>query len=361
MAVNPPAAGAYPSPQAVMSRLITGYWMSQALHVAAQLGVADLLKDGPQTVAHLAESTGTHARSLYRLLRALASEGVFAEDEHGRFALTPLGECLRSDVPNSQRSMAVMSGEEHYRCWGELLYSVQTGRPSFDKLYGQPIFQYLASHPRQARIFDEGMVGVHGAETKAMLDAYDFHGIGMLVDIGGGNGSLLVETLQRHPSLRGMVFDRPDVIERARANIKAAGLDNRCTLAGGDFFQSVPPPPSPCPLPLPGGEGAGEGGSVAYLMRHIIHDWNDEQCRTILRNCRKVVPPSGKLLLIESVIPPGNEPCFAKLLDLTMLAIPGGMERTEAEYRDLLASAGFRLARIVLTKAHVDVIECVPA
>jgi hypothetical protein len=337
------AASLYPSPQAVMSRLLTGYWIAQALHVAAQLGIADLLKDGPKSVSHLAEATGTHARSLHRLLRALASEGVFAEDEQGRFGLTPLAECLRNDVPNSQRSMAIMNGEEHYRCWGELLYCVQTGRTAFEKLYGQPIFQYLASHPRQARIFDEGMVGVHGAETKAMLDAYDFGGIGTLVDIGGGNGSLLLAALQRYRSLRGIVFDRPDVIERARANIKAAGLESRCTLVGGSFFEAVP-----------------SGGDV-YLMRHIIHDWTDEQNRTILRNCRKIVPPSGKLLLIESVIPTGNEPCFAKLLDLTMLVIPGGMERTEAEYRELLASAGFRLARVVPTSAHVDVIECVPA
>ena len=344
MAANQPVGGtAYPSPQAVMSRLLTGYWISQALHVAAQLGIADLLKDGPQTVARLAESSGTHARSLYRLLRALAGEGVFAEDAQGRFALTPLGACLRGDVPNSQRSMAIMTGEEHYRCWGELLYSVQTGQTAFEKLYGQPIFHYLAAHPRQARIFDEGMVGVHGAETTAMLDAYDFSGIGTLVDIGGGNGSLLAATLQRHPALRGILFDRPDVIERARTNIKTAALESRCTLMPGDFFQTVP------------------SGGDAYLMRHIIHDWNDEQCRTILRHCRKVVPTTGKLLLIESVIPPGNEPCFAKFLDLTMLTIPGGMERTEAEYRDLLASAGFRLARVVPTRANVDVIECVPA
>jgi hypothetical protein len=340
MAANAPA---YPSPQAVMARLLTGYWISQALHVAAHLGIADLLKDGPQTVANLAKAAGAHERSLYRLLRALAGEGVFVEDEQGRFALTPLGDCLRSDVPNSQRSMAIMNGEEHYRCWGELLYSVQTGQTAFEKLYGQPIFAYLAAHPRQARIFDEGMVGVHGAETKAMLDAYDFRGIGTLADIGGGNGSLLATALQRHPSLRGLLFDRPDVIERARVNLKAAGLENRCTLMGGNFFETVPP-----------------GGDV-YLMRHIIHDWNDEQCRTILRHCRKVVPPAGKLLLIESVIPPGNEPSFAKLLDLTMLAIPGGMERTEKEYRELLASAGFHLERVVPTAAHVDVIECKPA
>ena len=344
MAVNQPVAGvAYPSPQAVMARLLTGYWISQALHVAAHLGIADLLDNGPQSVAHLTKSTGAHERSLYRLLRALAGEGVFLEDAQGRFGLTPLGECLRSDVPNSQRSMAILNGEEHYRCWGELLYSVQSGQTAFEKLYGQPIFPYLAAHPRQARIFDEGMVGVHGAETKAMLDAYDFCGIGTLVDIGGGNGSLLAATLQRHPSLRGLLFDRPDVIERARSNIQALGLENRCTLIGGNFFEMAPT------------------GGDAYLMRHIIHDWNDEQCRTILRNCHKVVPSSGKLLLIESVIPPGNEPSFAKLLDLTMLVIPGGMERTEAEYREILASAGFQLARVVATAAHVDVLECVPA
>ena len=344
MATTPPVAGpGAPPPQAVMARMITGYWISQALHVAAHLGVADLLTDGPRTVSDLAHATGAHARSLYRLLRALASEGVFAEDAQGRFALTPLGESLRSDVPNSQRSMALMNGEEHYRCWGELLYSVQTGQTAFEKLYGQPIFQHLAAHPRQARIFDEGMVGVHGAETKAMLDAYDFSRFGTLVDIGGGNGSLLVTTLERHPSLRGILYDRPDVIERARSNVKTAGLENRCTLTGGNFFESVPP------------------GGDAYLMRHIIHDWNDEQSRTILRNCRKVLPPTGKLLLVESVIPPGNEPNFAKFLDLTMLVIPGGMERTESEYRELLAGAGIHLERIVPTASVVHVIECVPA
>jgi predicted transcriptional regulator len=344
MAATQPVAGPTASaPQAAMTRMLTSYWISQALHVSAQLCVADLLKEGPQSAARLAEATGTHARSLYRLLRALASEGVFIEDEQGRFALTPLGECLRSDAPNSQRSMAIMNGEEHYRCWGELLYSVQTGQTAFEKLYGQPIFQYLAAHPRQARIFDEGMVGVHGAETKAMLDAYDFSKFGTLVDVGGGNGSLLLATLQRHPALRGVLFDRPDVIERARANVKAVGLEDRCTLTPGDFFQTAPP------------------GGDAYLMRHIIHDWNDEQCRAILRNCRKVMPSSAKLLLVESVIPPGNEPCFAKFLDLTMLAIPGGMERTEVEYRELLASAGFRLESIVPTASVIHIIESAPA
>jgi ubiquinone/menaquinone biosynthesis C-methylase UbiE/predicted transcriptional regulator len=343
MAANPINQAAGPSPQAVMMRLLTGYWITQALHVAAQLGIADLLKDGPQPITRLAEATGAHGRSLYRLLRALAGEGVFVEDAQGRFALTPLGELLRSDVPNSKRAMAIMNGEEHYHAWGELLFSVQTGQTAFEKVYGQPIFNYLAAHPRQARTFDEGMVSVHGAETKAMLDVYDFSSFTTLVDVGGGNGSLMIETLKRFPSLRGVIVDRADVIERARANIKAAVLEERCTLTVANFFESVP------------------GGGDAYLMRHIIHDWNDEQCRTILRNCRKVVPSTGKLLLIESVIPSGNDPSFGKLLDLAMLVLPGGMERTEGEYRELLAGAGFHLARVVPTALHVDVIECVPA
>jgi hypothetical protein len=316
--------------------------MAQAIHVAARLGVADLLTDGPRPPAELAEATGTHARSLYRLLRALASVGVFAEDDQGRFGLTPLAECLRSGVPGSQRSAAIMMGEEHYRCWGDLLHCIRTGQTAFEHLVGQPVFDYLAGHPRQARLFDEAMVGIHGAETRAMLDACDFGTFGSLVDIGGGNGSLLIETLRRHPSLRGVLFDRPDVVERARAGLEAAGVAGRCTLVGGSFFESVP-----------------EGGD-AYLLRHIIHDWDEERCLLILRNCRRALGPAARLLLVETVIPPGNEPSFGKLLDLNMLVVPGGMERTEREYRDLLAAAGFRLERVVPTRAEVSVIEGVP-
>lgn len=330
------------TPQDVMMRMLSGYWVAQSLHVAAQLGLADLVKNGPRAVADLATATGTHTRSLHRLLRTLASVGVFAEDAQGRFGLTPLAECLRSDRPGSQYSVALMMGEEHYRAWGDLLYSVQTGRPAFDRLYGQPIFPYLASNPRAARIFDDAMTGVHGAETADMLDAYDFSGLGTLVDVGGGNGSVLIATLQRNPNLRGILFDRADVVERAKANLDAAGLGGRCAAASGNFFEAVPP------------------GGDAYFMRHIIHDWDDEQSLTILRNCRKAVPASGKLLLVEAVIPPGNEPFFGKLMDLNMLVIPGGLERTEAEYRELFSAAGFRLARIVPTRSWVSVIEAVP-
>jgi hypothetical protein len=326
-----------------MTEMLTGYWKAQAVSVAAELGLADLLRDEPRTPTQLAEATGTHAPALHRLLRALASLGVFTEDEQGRFALTPLAETLRGDVPGSLRAVAVMMGAEHFRCWGELLYSVQTGRTAFEKLYGEPIFSYLAARPQAARTFDAAMVGIHGRETAAMLDAYDFSGLGTLVDVGGGNGSLLSATLHRHPQLRGVLYDRPDVVERALPALKAAGLEERCRAVGGNFFESVP------------------AGGDAYLLRHIIHDWYDEQALTILRNCRRVMPPHGKLLLVEAVIPPGNGPFWSKFLDLNMLVIPGGMERTEGEYRELLAGAGFRLTRVVPTASEVSVIEGTPA
>jgi hypothetical protein len=319
--------------------MVTGYWISQAISVAAKLGVADLLKDGPRPVDELARTTGSHPRSLFRLLRALASVGIFAADDRGRFGLTPLADCLRSDVPGSQRAMAITAGEEHYQAWGELLYSVRTGQTAFDKLYGLPIFDYLSKHPEQAKLFDETMVGVHGRETGAMLDAYDFSGIRVLADIGGGNGSLLTGVLGKHPALRGILFDLPGVTGRARSNIAAAGLEERCQVIGGSFFESVPT------------------GADAYLLRHIIHDWDDERSALILRNVHRAMPGGGKLLLVESVIPPDNEPSFGKLLDLTMLVLPGGQERTREEYDKLYADSGFRLTRIVPTAAEVSVIE----
>jgi len=328
-----------PSPQEQISRMLSGYWISQALYVAAKLGLADLLKDGPKTAEALASATKSHPGSLYRLLRGLASIGVFAEDNLHHFSLTPLAECLRSDVPGSQRSLAVMTGEEHYQAFGQLLYSVQTGKIAFDKLYGMPVFDFLQKHPEQAKIFDEAMVGVHGRETAAMLHAYDLSGIRVLADIGGGNGSVLTAVLREYPAMRGILFDLPGVVERAKTNFQAAGLSERCQAIGGSFFESVPQ------------------GADAYLLRHIVHDWDDEKATTILRNVHRAIGAGGKLLVVESVIPPGNEPSFGKLLDLAMLVIPGGEERTEDEYRKLYESAGFRLTQIVATKAEVCVIE----
>jgi hypothetical protein len=331
------------SPTAQFRRMLTGYWISQSLYVAAKLGLADLVKSGPRSAEDLAQATGTHAPSLYRLLRALASVGVFAEEHDRRFALTPLAECLRSDTAGSQRSLAIMMGEEHFACYGRLIDSVRTGETAFDKIYGTGVFDFLSAHPEQGRTFDEAMVGVHGEETAAMLAAYDFSGIGTLADVGGGNGSLLRATLEKHPQLRGMLVDLPNVVARAKANFAAAGLTDRCQAVTGNFFESVP------------------GGADAYLMRHIIHDWDDQKASLILRNVHRALAGKGKLLLVEGVVRPGNDPSFTKLLDLTMLVMPGGKERTEAEYRELLAGAGFRLARIVPTESEISVIEAVPA
>ena len=328
-----------PTLQDQIARMITGYWVSQMVHVAAKLALADHLADGPRTVEELAESTGTHARSLYRLLRALASVGVFSEGDDGRFRPTPLGDCLRSDMPGSQWAMAVMMGEEHYRCWGDLLASVRTGETAFDRVYGEPIFEYLGGHPEQAEVFDAAMTSIHGRETRAMLDSYDLSGIGVLADVGGGNGSNLIGILGRHPGMRGVLFDLPHVVERAGKDLEAAGLSGRCEVVGGDFFASIPVE------------------ADAYFLRHILHDWDDEKAGLILRNIRKAMPEGARLLVVEYVLPPGDTPSFGKLLDLNMLLLPGGVERNETEFRRLYEGAGFRLTRIVPTAGDLSVIE----
>ncbi len=330
------------SPQDQFRRMLTGYWISQAIYVAAKLGLADLVASSSRSADDLAKATGTHAASLYRLLRALASVGIFAEEHDRRFAITPLAECLRSGVAGSQRSLAIMMGEEHFACYGRLLDAVKTGETVFETIHGTPVFEFLSQHPEQGRTFDEAMVGVHGEETAAMLAAYEFSNIGTLADVGGGNGSLLVATLQKHPQLRGMLIDLPNVAARAKANFEAAGVLDRCQVLSGNFFQSVP------------------GGADAYLMRHIIHDWDDAKATQILQHVHAALAGRGKLLLIEGVVQPGNNPSFTKLLDLTMLLIPGGKERSEEEFRRLLSGAGFQLARIVPTGSEVSVIEAAP-
>ena len=319
--------------------LLSGYWISQSIYVAAKLGLADLIKKGPQSAEQLAAATQSQPAALYRLLRALASVGIFCEDRERRFAMTPEAEPLCTDHPSSQRSLAIMSGEEHFVSWSQLLHSVRTGESAFEKIYGEPIFDWLGKHVEQAKIFDEAMVGVHGRETREMLDAYDFSNIATLADVGGGNGSVLRAVLQQHPAMRGMLCDLPGVVERAKPLIAAAGLEDRLQTVPTDFFKSVP------------------SGADAYLMRHIIHEWNDEQSLQILRNLRRAIHPQGRLLLVESVIPLGNDPSFAKLLDLNMLVIPGGKERTESEYRELYSSAGFRLTHITPSKGEISVIE----
>ncbi|MGE0609405.1 MAG: methyltransferase [Pirellulales bacterium] len=327
------------SPHDQLLRMISGYWLTQAIYVAAKLSLADFLKDGPRAPDDLAAATGTHPLSLRRLLRALASVGIFAETGDGRFSLTPLAQPLRSDLPGSQRALAVMNGEEHYRAYGELLHSVQTGEPGFDKVYGLPVFDYLGQHPEQGAVFDAAMTGVHGAEAAAMVEAYDFSWAATVMDIGGGNGSTLAAVLQRWPKIQGTLFDLPAVVARAKPALAAAGVADRCQTVGGSFFESVP------------------GEKDIYMLRHIIHDWDDEKSQLILRNCRAAIGGRpAKLLVIENVIPAGNAPGFGKLLDLTMLVIPGGLERTEPEYRELFAACGFRLTEIIPTTASVSLI-----
>ncbi len=330
-----------PTPRQQLIQMITSYWTAQSIHVAAKLKLADLVKNGPQSAAQLAQATNTQPQALYRLLRALASVGIFAEDEQGRFGTTPMAELL-VDVHGSMYAVAMMMGDEHYRSWGDLLYSVQTGKPAFDHIYGKGVFDWLSEHSEQAKIFDAAMTGFHGPETQAMIDAYDYAGINTLVDIGGGNGTVLTAVLKKNPALQGILYDLPGVIDRAKKNLADAGLASRCQTIAGSFFESAPP------------------GGDAYQMRHIIHDWTDEQCHTILSNIRKVIPKHGRLLVIEMVIKPRNEPQPAKWLDLNMLVLPGGRERTEAEYRELYARAGFQLERIVPTPTEVSVIEGKP-
>ena len=322
-----------------LDQMITGYWVSQAIYAAAKFAIADHLADGPRTVEELADATSTNPGALYRLLRALASVGVFAEGPPRRFSLTPLAEPLRSEVPGSKRALALMSGDEQFRTWAEIEYSIRTGRIAFDHVFGKPIFDYLGEHPDKARIFDAAMVGIHGRESNAILDAYDLSGLGVVADIGGGNGSQITGILQRHSTIKGVLFDLPHVIDRAREGIRAAGLLDRCTLVSGSFFDAIPE------------------GADAYILRHIIHDWDEEKCLTILRNCHRAMPTAGRLLVIESVIPPGNEPFHGKFLDLVMLLIPGGRERTGDEYRALFDQAGFELTRTVPTCSEVSILE----
>ena len=330
-----------PSQQLV--QMIVGSWVSRAIYVAAKLRVADRLAAGPRAAKELAAAAGVAPGPLYRLLRALAGVGVFARDADGRFHLNPLAEPLREVGPESLRALAVMLGEEQDRCWDDLFETVRTGETAFDRLYGRPLFDYLGEHPEQAKIFDAAMTGFSGRAMQAMLDAYDLSGVGTLADVGGGLGTNLAAALGRYPAMRGLLFDQPHVVERARPRLKAAGVAGRCAVEGGDFFKTAP------------------RGADAYLLGHIIHDWDDAKAGLILDNLRRAMPAGAKLLLVEHVLPDGDGASFGKLVDVHMMVAAGGMERTEAEYRQLFAAHGFRLTRVVPTAGDVSVIEGVPA
>lgn len=325
-------------------QMCAGGWVAAAVYAAAKLGIADHLANGARTAAELAPLTNTHAPSLRRFMRTLAGLGILTEGDGERFALTPLGEALEDGAPGSARSTLIaFGGPAFWRTWEQIIYSLETGKPGFDKQWGMPIFDYFARNPELASHFSEAMVGFHGSEPPTVAEAYDFSGIETLVDVGGATGNMLAAVLSRHTTLRGILFDLPHVVRDAPPLLKARGVESRVTIETGSFFERVP------------------AGGDAYLLSHIIHDWSEEQCLTILGHCRKAMGPDGRLLIVETVLPEGDTPHQGKLQDLVMLVFPGGQERTEKEYQQLLDKAGFRMRRVVPTTSVVSIVEGVPA
>ncbi len=331
------------NPAATLLDLVNGFRVSQAIHVAATLGIADLLEKGPQRVEDLAAATRAHPRSLYRLLRALASVGVFREDADRRFALTEIGDCLRSDAPEPVGPWALYIGQpEYWHAWGQLLHSVRTGENAFHRIHGMSAWEYRARNPAAGEIFDGGQTSHSRRAAESVIKAHDFARFGCVVDVGGGQGALLAGILGKHLSMRGVLFDQPHVVAGAGQVLQAAGVAGRCQVVGGDFFETIP-----------------DGGD-AYVLKSILHDWEDEQATSILRTCRRAMGPNGKLLVIEREISPPNEGAGSKFGDLNMMVILGGRERTREEWATLFAGSGFRMVGVNPTDAGLSIIEGVP-
>ena len=327
-------------PAAQLIEMIFGFMVSRSIAVAAHFKIADLLKDGAKTSDEVAQIIGAHPRSLYRLLRALAGAGIFAEAADGRFSLTSVGELLRSDAPESLRGFAAtLADEVNFEVWADLPYSIKNGEPVVPHKFGMPWFEWLGQHPIKAEEFHDAMTSFSASAMAAVLQAYDFSGINKLVDVGGGHGLLLASVLSKYQNMKGILYDAPAVVTGAKEVLEAHGVADRCEAVGGNFLESVP------------------AGGDAYIMKHIIHDWSDEECVTILNHCRAGMTAGGKVLIVEMVIPERNVPGVSKFLDLQMMVFLTGCERTEAEYRSLLDAAGFELTRIVPTPSTYSVIE----
>jgi cyclopropane fatty-acyl-phospholipid synthase-like methyltransferase len=321
-------------------RIVNGYMISQCVYVAAKLGIADMLKDGTRDCEELAAASEVHASSLYRILRTLAGFGIFAEHEERRFTLTPMAELLRSDVPGSLRSWSIMRGEEFlWQPWGQILHSVKTGESAFFQVFGMGTWEYFAQCPEASAIFDDAMRSISAQKFGAVANAYDFSDINTIVDVGGGNGGLITSILTSNPHMNGVLADLSQVAESARKHIEAAGLSDRCTCVTIDMFESVPE------------------GADAYIMANVIHDWHDEEAIKTLQNCRRALEPGGRVLLVEMLVTGPNEPHQSKLVDIEMLIMERGKERSEGEYRTLYEAAGFRLARVIPTDSPWGVIE----
>lgn len=324
-----------------MMKMIVSKWISKPIYAAAELGIADELSQGGKSIEDLAQVTNTHAPTLYRMMRALVSVGIFHESRDRYFELTPLAECLKT---GAMRSFAqLFNARWNDRAWEHLLDSVRTGTPAFEAAYGEPLFQWLEDNPDAARVHNEANAIKSAQSHRAIVDVYNFSGIRHLTDVGGGHGALMAAILAATPGLTGTVVDLPGVARQARQILRDQGLSDRCTVAAVDFFDRIPP------------------GSDAYLMSNILHDWPDDRCTTILKNCHQAMTPTSMLLVVEMVVPPGNEPCVVKLLDLEMLVMTGGRERTLPEFRQLFESAGFQLTRCIPVQEELCLLEGVPA
>ena len=332
------------SPETTVLRLLRGPWIAQSIHIAAKLGLADLVKNEPQPISELAQATGTHATSLYRLLRLLASVGIFTEVAAGHFGLTPLAATLRTDVPGSLHALATIYGTEMFwQPWGQIEHSIKTGETAFAYVFGQSLYAYLAERPETALLFEHAMSGLVSEVAKAVAATYNFSSLRRLVDVGGGNGTLISTILHTYPETVATLMDQGPVVEHAKRQLAEAGLTHRCECVAGDFFQAVP------------------AGGDAYILSTVICNWDEERAITILKNCHRAMTKGSKLLLVEIVLPPGDTPSPGKLLDLQMMVITGGRDRTEAEYRTLLEAADFTLTQVVPTPSERSVIEATPA
>ena len=316
-----------------LREMCAGHHVAQALYVMAELGIADLLRNGVRDSDDLALATNSHAPTLYRVLRFLAAQGVLAEVAPRRFALARLGTPLRSDVQGSVRPLfRYLLNDFHWLPWGRLVETVRTGATAFDVTYGMTSFDYLDLHPEAAALFSQGLSTITRTAGPAVAAAYDFSRLGTVVDVGGSAGQLLAAILERYPQLRGILFDRPAAVSNARALLTSAGMADRCSIVTGSFFEAIPP------------------GGDAYILRHILHDWSDERCLAILRICRAALGPHARVLIIErSVAEDAQLPLSVLHADLEMLVMCGGQERTQVQYADLLAESGFRLTNAIAT------------
>jgi O-methyltransferase domain/Dimerisation domain len=331
-------------PSTELRRLVDGFQISQALHVLAVLGIADLLAAGPRSSAKLAEAVGAHERSLYRVLRVLASVGVLRESDAQTFALTPVGDCLRSDAPSPVGGWAAFIGTPgQWQAWAALLHTVRSGETAFDSVHGETGWEYRARNPDEGAIFDRAMTDLSRRASRRTLDAFDFGHFATVVDVGGGHGAFLGSLLARYPGANGVLFDQPRVVALAASVLAEAGVADRCRIEGGSFFETIP------------------SGGDAYVLKSVLHDWPDVESTSILRVCRANMPVRATLVVVERVLGPSNEDRDGSTSDLQMLVGNGGQERTLEEYTALLAASGFRILSVAPGGGGLSVLEARPS